>query len=179
MARKEMDVRRRRQDAVQVIVGDIGSASRLPVDPLRPELCKCVYHGNEVPSQSLNVNQRAHIGGTPDLVTVHVVYHSVRVIDDCPRLVVLPHRRHVVQPDVGLRPTVRYLKRSAVPMRRSVRVVLVRFSLQWWVIGVQTRDVSVIALSLTHAVTEHTFFINGKRSAQLHPGFSCTFAQSS
>ena len=39
MARKEMDVRRRRQGLVQVIVRDIGSASRRPVDPLRPELC--------------------------------------------------------------------------------------------------------------------------------------------
>ena len=38
IARKEMDVRRRRQDPVQVIVRDIGSASRRPVDPLRPEL---------------------------------------------------------------------------------------------------------------------------------------------
>ena len=42
MARKEMDVRRRRQDPVQVIVRDIGSASRRSVDPLRPELYMCV-----------------------------------------------------------------------------------------------------------------------------------------
>ena len=87
-------------------------------------------HGKEVPGRSLNVNQRRCGGGKrPDLVTVHVVDHAVRVIDHRPRLVVLPHRRHVVEPDVRRRTPVRDLERPAVPVRRSVRVVLVGLSL--------------------------------------------------
>ena len=42
IARKEVDVRRRRQDLIQVVVRDIGSPPRRPVDPLRPELYMCV-----------------------------------------------------------------------------------------------------------------------------------------
>ena len=62
-------------------------------------------------------------------MTVHVVNHAVRVINHHPRLVVLPYRRHVVEPDVSRRAAVGDLERPAVPVRRSVRVVLVGLGL--------------------------------------------------
>ena len=106
-------------------------------------------------------------------MTVDVVDHPVRVIHNDPRLIVLAHRREVVLTDVRALAAIRDLEWATVPVCGSVRGVLVRLCLQKVTMG---QSALRVALRGWYA---HTFLINGSRSAQLHPGLSYRFAQSS